>query len=529
MLPLRNLTVGEQIKATAERYPERPALEYCGRIWNYRELDMQTDELAAGLLSVGMKKGMHLAIWANANSSTIFFLYAAQKIGAVPIMINPGLCKSEISEMLSTAGADFLALGDRCDNDSLSTLPDQFPGKGKTASVLSMENGKNEYPGPLQLQQAGRKLPPALLARAEKNVVPQDPALILFTSGVTSEPKAVVTSHYSRVNSGIQQAHDLKATERDRFCVAMPLFHCFCLTVNVMAALAVGGCLYLPKSRHTADLRDAFRIGRCTILSSVPTIFHALISKPSFCKEDYKTLRIGMIGGSTYPSSLFRRIEQEMDFTLLASLGQTEATAGITVSSPEDSLEVRSTTIGRFMAHVEGRIVDHETGKELPCGGTGEICVRGYLVMMGYYMRPDLTRNVIDENGWLHTGDAGWLDENGYLHFNGRIKELIIRGGENISPAEVEQCILENSCVAECKVVGVPDEHYGEEVCACVVLAPGKTLTLEALRPSLSERLADFKLPRYLLCLDRLPRTSMGKVSSNLLLDVVKEKLFKKS
>lgn len=523
MLPLQNLTTGELLKMTAERFPERAALEYCSQIWNYRELDVQTDELAAGLLALGVKKGARLAIWADTNSNTILLFYATLKIGAIPVMINPGLGVMEIARLLYVARADFLALGENCDSDYLSALLDLFP--LKSIPILSIGGRpKAGLLGISELRQNGHKLSPALLTKAMRAVTPEDSALILFTSGTTSEPKAVITSHYARVNSGIQQAYDLDATEQDRFCVAMPLFHCFCISANVMAAIAVGGCLYLPPGRHTADIRDAFKVGHCTILSSVPTMFHALIGRNGFDPKDYATLRIGLIGGSFYPPSLFCKIEQTMGFTLLSSLGQTEATAGITVSSPADSLEIRSTTVGHFMAHVEGKLVDQKNGSNLPYGKSGEICVRGYVVMDGYCGQPGLTKMAIDSAGWLHTGDAGWLDEAGNIHLVARIKKLIIRGGENISPAEVEQYILDDPRIAECKVVGVPDEHYGEEICACVVRVPGMKPTLETLRVSLAGKLADYKLPRYLLCLDQLPRTGMGKVSAHLLLDTIKQK-----
>lgn len=525
MLPLQNLTTGKLLKMTSERFAKRSALEYCGQIWNYRELDEQTNELAAGLLVLGVKKGARLAIWVDTHPDTILLFYAAQKIGVVPVMINSDLSVKEITQLLQMVRAELWALGEKYDNAYLSTLFSALSGSMKPAFILSEGTRKeSELIGLSQLRQAGRKLPQTLLAETMEAVTPQDPALILFTSGTTSNPKAVVTSHDSRVNSGIQQAYDLNATEQDRFCVAMPLFHCFCISANVMAAMAVGGCLYMPPSRHTADLRDAFKVGRCTVLSSVPTMFHALIGRSDFDPEDYATLRIGLIGGSTYPPSLFCKIERAMNFTLLSSLGQTEATAGITVSSINDSLEVRSTTVGHFMTHIEGKIVDRDNGVNLPYGKSGEICVRGYVVMKGYYMQPELTKTVIDADGWLYTGDAGWLDEAGNIHLDGRIKELIIRGGENISPAEVERYILDDPRIAECKVVGVPDEHYGEEVCACVVLVPNAKLTLEMLRASLVGQLADHKLPKYLVCMDQLPRTGMGKVSAKLLLNAIKQK-----
>ena len=332
------------------------------------------------------------------------------------------------------------------------------------------------------------------------------------TSGTTSAPKAVMTSHYSRVNSGVQQAHDLGADENDRFCVAMPTFHCFCLSVNVMAACAVGACLYLPESRRTAALLTAISQGRCTVFSSVPTLFHAMFSREDFDSWDLSSLRTGFIGGNLYQPELFRQIDRRFGFTLLSSLGQTEATAGLTTAYLTDSLDVRASTLGHFMDHVEGKIANLETGAAQPTGEPGEICVRGYLVMQGYYGMPEETVKVIDRDGWLHTGDLGYLDGDGNLHMTGRLKELIIRGGENISPAEIENVAAQWPGVSFCKAVGVPDPHYGEEVCLCVIPRSSADRNETVLRRWLSEQLAAFRVPRYILFLEEFPRTSTGKI-----------------
>ena len=312
----------------------------------------------------------------------------------------------------------------------------------------------------------------------ERAVTPSDTAAILFTSGSISAPKGVMSSHYSRVNSGIQQADDLRATSEDRFCITMPVFHCFCISVNLMASVASGACLCIPKDRHIQSILDTVEKCRCTVLSSVPTMYHAMLSRNKMEGRDISSLRIGFIGGANYPPESFIRIEQAIgpQFTLMSSLGQTECTAGITTSSVDDSIEVRSVTVGHFMSHVEGRIADIHTGETLPLGQKGEICARGYTNMQGYYGRPDLTAETIDAEGWVHTGDLGILDENGNVTLAGRLKELIIRGGENISPSEIELALSRMPEAANSKVVGVPDDHYGEEVCACVIPAEGAAL-----------------------------------------------------
>ena len=321
-----------------------------------------------------------------------------------------------------------------------------------------------------------------------------------------------MSTQYSRVNSGIQQAHDLGAGPEDRFCVSVPIFHCFCLSANVMAACSVGACLYLPESRRTGAVLEAVSRGTCTVLSSVPTLFHAILCRPDFEQWDLSSLRTGFIGGSFYPVELFRQINNGFGFTLLSSLGQTEATAGLTAAYLDDPLEIRAQTVGHFMDHVEGKIVNIESGKEQPIGKNGEICVRGYLVMAGYYGQPEETAEAIDADGWLHTGDMGYLDEDGNVHLTGRLKELIIRGSENISPAEIENILGNCGEVRECKAMGVPDRHYGEEACLCVVLQAGSGLGESELRAILTQRLSDYKVPKYIVFLDELPKTVTGKV-----------------
>lgn len=265
--------------------------------------------------------------------------------------------------------------------------------------------------------------------------------------------------------------------------------------------------------------------GRCTILSSVPTLFHAILCRPDFGEWDLSSLRTGFIGGSFYPTELFRQINDGFGFTLLSSLGQTEATAGLTTAYLDDSLEVRATTVGHFMDHVEGKIVHIETGKNQPTGEIGEICVRGYLVMEGYFGQPEETVKAIDADGWLHTGDMGWLDRDGNLHLTGRLKELIIRGGENISPAEIET-VLENCPeIAECKAIGVPDRHYGEEVCLCMVPREGAVVDTAEIRALLIQKLAEYKVPKYIVPLDELPKTVTGKVRPTELAQLIQKRL----
>ncbi len=524
VLPLEDLTVSQFLRRTARRFPDRPALEYLGRVWTYRELDEAVDLTARRLLAWGVSHGDRVGLWCETEPSTVLLLYALPRIGAAAALLNTSLQRAELAELLRRTDVDRLIV-----TDGYKGL--DFPAlcQGLCAELPRLQAvlyaGRSGLSGGFERLDDLTPSSEDALARAEERVTPRDIGCILYTSGTTSAPKAVMSSQYSRVNSGIQQAHDLGATPEDRFCVAMPIFHCFCLSVNVMAACAAGACLYLPESRRTAVILEALSRGRCTVLSSVPTMFHAILCRPDFPNWDVSSLRTGFIGGSLYPQELFRQINDGFGFTLLSSLGQTEATAGLTTAYLEDSLDVRAVTVGHFMDHVEGKIVHIETGEEQPAGQPGEICVRGYLVMDGYYGQPEETAKAIDEDGWLHTGDMGWLDEDGNIHLTGRLKELIIRGGENISPAEVELAANGSAEIQTCKALGVPDRHYGEEVCLCVVLREGARLDEAELRSRLTRRLAAFKVPRYVLFFDELPMTSTGKVRPAQLAQLARERL----
>ena len=522
MLPLVDMTVGQLLHQTAQRCGTRTALRYQGQSWTYARMEERVEAIARRLLALGIRKGSHVGIWGEASAETVFTYYAIQLIGGVAVMINTSLEREELLAALRLADVEYLCVGAFYkEKKDLGLLC----GMLQTQMALKAVWTDQENSDLASLPWLAEPVEEQTLREAEALVTPQDTAVLLFTSGSTSMPKAVMSSHYSRVNSGIQQAGDLQARPEDKFCLVMPIFHCFCISVNLMAALAVGGCLCIPKDRHTVSILDAIETFGCTVLSAVPTMYHAMISSPAFRPERVTTLRTGIIGGAYYPPELFETIEHTLGFTLLSSLGQTECTAGLTVCRMDDPLELRSRTVGRFMAHVEGKIADLDTGKALPPGQRGEICVRGYLVMQGYYNQPQQTASALDPEGWLHTGDLGILGEDGTITLDGRIRELIIRGGENISPSEIEVALARIPAVESCKVVGVPDDHYGEEICACIQLKEDQTLDAQEVRDFLAKHLAYYKVPRYVLFWDKLPLTSSGKVSIRLLKEELKERL----
>ncbi len=512
MLPLENITVGALLRRTAALFPNRPAMIDHETKLSYREFDELTDRFASALLRQGVGHGDHVALFGEAEAEVLALFFAIQRIGAVAVMVNTALVRADLETVLKLSDPKLLCIGVSyqkgrslpADVSALEELP-------KLKGIFTVGGAESaSFPRLLPDAEADE----AAVAAAEKPVRCEDTAVIFFTSGSTGLPKPVMTSHFSRANGGIQQANDFAATCEDVFCVALPLFHCFCVSTNVMAAVAVGGCICLPDSRHTGSILRAIHQHRCTVLHAVPSMYRAIMARPDFEQYDIRSLRVGIIGGASYPPGDFMRIEERFGMTLASSLGQTETTAGSTVCKLDDSMEKRSTTIGKFMNHVEGKIADPETGAPLGPGKVGEICVRGYLVMQGYYHQPEQTAMAIDREGWFHTGDLGELDEDGDIILRGRIKDLINRGGEKISPVEVENEICALPQVEACRVISVPDEHYGEEACACVVTGEGKTVPEEEIRNHLKRQVAAYKVPKYILFFDRLPLNATGKVDS---------------
>ena len=507
-----DLTIGKLLRETAARYPERPAIKSRAAELSYRQLDEAVDIAARRLISCGIKKGDHVGTLCETQVAEVVLYYALARIGAVNVMFNTSLKAAELRELLVNSDVSVLLTGSgyRGVNfpDVVLKIKKDCP---VLRDVLLMGDGISED---FRHLDSVEPCPEEELAAVEAAVLPSDTAQILFTSGTTSSPKMVMGSHYSRANCGRFQAKELGAKCEDIFLGALPLFHCFSISVNIMAACSVGACLVLPASRRTSVLLSDIRDFKCTVFSSVPTLFFAIIRRPDFASWDVSSIRTGFIGGSSYSKSQFEEIEKSFGMTLLSSLGQTESTAGTTTSDLTDDLEVRATTLGHMMDYVEGRIADPDTNATLPAGEQGEICVRGYIVMQGYYKDPEATARAIDSEGWLHTGDWGWFGEDGYLRLSGRLKELIIRGGENISPVEIQNAAYEVPSVRTCKAVGVPDPHYGEEICLCVAGQKGSETTENTIRAHLSEVLSEYKQPRYILFFRELPVKNTGKIDN---------------
>ena len=491
-----NETIGSVLHAVAARYPERTAVIDANRRLSYAELDRLVDQTAATMLSLGIQKASHVGIWAKDDADTLTVLYALWRIGAVPVPLCTSFLRTELETCCLAADVSclFVGTGHKGQDFAQDIGPLQIP-----VTVYPIDAATGCVSGSADA-----------VAVAEALVVPSDPDTILFTSGTTGHAKPVLTTHYARVNTMYAQAEIFRAVPEDVFCSVLPMYHCFSLTATVLAAMSAGACVCFPADRRSQTILQTIEQERCSVLTAVPTLFSALLRRLETLDVDLRSLKKGMIGGSTYSEEFFLQISHALGFTLLSSLGQTEATAGLTGCTMEDSLSVRARTIGRFFPLVEGSIRDPRTNQPLGPGKEGEICVRGYNVMEGYYKLPEATAKVIDADGWLHTGDLGSLDENGYVRYTGRLKELIIRGGENIAPSELEDILSTDPRILQAKVIGIPDPHYTEEICACIVKEGN--LTEDDVRQMIAARAADFKVPKYVLFMDTLPMTAVGKV-----------------
>ena len=518
---VNGITIGAMFEATVKKHANRNAVEYKSQYWNYKQLDEITDYMAIQFLKKGMKKGTKAALWVYNRPNALFVLLALEKIGAIPVMLHTSWKAESVERYLDFIEAEYLFY----DEGYLEQNFIEF-----TKSILTTSLKEKVYIGSdrvLVTEDALHQLSKEernILSDAKAQVQCEDTDMILFTSGSTGTAKGVVTTHFSRVNNAFAQAEFLRASYEDVFCVVLPMFHCFSMSGNIMAALSCGACISFPESRRTKHVFRCIESAKVTILTAVPTFYSALIASEWRKGYDYSSLRTGAIGGAGYSSSFFHKIEKELDMKLISSLGLTEATAGITASRYDEDSEKSAHHVGAFLPHIEGRILKQNTLEACAVGEVGEICVRGYNVMKEYYRLPEETAKAIDENGFLHTGDMGYQDVEGNVHLTGRCKEIIIRGGENVFPGEIENVISELDEVVCVKVLGVKDVHYGEEICACVSCKEGATLSEEQVQEQVRRHLAKYKIPRYVIFMEQLPFMGNGKIDVTKLREMIEAK-----
>ncbi|HET8641358.1 MAG TPA: AMP-binding protein [Pseudonocardiaceae bacterium] len=511
--PLLGDTIGDNFDRTVAAHGDREALvEFVtGRRWTYAQLRDEVDVCALGLVAAGIGKGDRVGIWAPNCAEWMITQYATAKIGAILVNINPAYRVHELEYVLCQAGVRLLVSAPSFKTSDYAAMIEQVrPRCAALERVVLLDR-----PDWAQLMDAGRSGDPSRLQGLQAELSADDPINIQYTSGTTGFPKGATLSHHNILNNGYFVGELCGYTEADRVCVPVPLYHCFGMVMGNLAATSHGSCVVYPApSFQPAATLAAVAAQRCTSLYGVPTMFISELADESFASHDLSSLRTGIMAGSPCPVEVMKQVVEQMGMAeVTICYGMTETSPVSTQTRADDSLDRRVSTVGRTHPHQESKVVDPETGLTVPRGVPGELCTRGYSVMLGYWEQPDKTAEAIDPARWMHTGDLAVMDDDGYLNITGRIKDMVIRGGENIYPREIEEFLYTHPDIVDAQVVGVPDRRYGEELMAWVRLRPGaEPLTADGLREFCTGRLAHFKIPRYVHVVDEFPMTVTGKI-----------------
>lgn len=510
-VPLLHETIGRRLRATVSRFPEQEAL--VDRSHGYRatwaRLWDDVDLAARGLLAHGVEKGDRVGIWAPNRYEWVLTQYATARIGAILVNVNPAYKARELEYALQRAGVSTLVLsrGFR-QTDYVSLLAEVRDGCPELRRALVLED---DWEG---LLAAGRALDRDELDEVEATLTPDEAINIQYTSGTTGFPKGATLSHDNILNNAYFAAEVCRYTEDDRVCVPVPFYHCFGMVLGTLACMTRGAAVVISgEAFDPVAVLETVQAERCTSLYGVPTMFIAELEDPRFDEFDLSTLRTGIMAGAPCPVDTMNQVRSRMHMAeVTIGCGMTETSPLATQTAPEDPVEKRVTTVGRPHPHVEVKVIDPATGETLPHGAAGEQCMRGYNVMLGYWNDEDATRAAVDADGWMHSGDLATMDDEGYVAIVGRIKDMIIRGGDNIYPREIEEFLITLPEVAEAYVVGVPSARYGEEVMAFVRPAEGAAPTEEELVAACQGRIATIKIPRYWRFVDEFPMTVTGKI-----------------
>jgi len=523
-------TVGGLLDHIAGRYPENDALVYVERElrYTYRAFNEACRQVAKGLLRLGIKKGDHLSIWAYNVPEWVILQFATAKIGAVLVTVNTSYRSAELEYILSQSDSNTLFLVKSFkDTDYVQTLNEVVPelkeseqGNLASARLPRLKNvifiGAETPEGMMNFQhimELGRDVSDGELTAVETNLHNHEVINMQYTSGTTGFPKGVMLTHHNVINNGFNIGECMKFTDKDRLCIPVPFFHCFGCVLGVMACVTHGSAMVPVEIFDPLKVLRTIEKERCTAVHGVPTMFIAELEHPEFRSFDLTSLRTGIMAGSNCPIEVMKQVIRDMNASeITIAYGQTESSPVITQTRTEDPIELRVATVGRALPDVEVKIADIETGATLPPGKQGELCARGYLVMKGYYRMPEETARAIDADGWLHTGDLAVMDENGYCKITGRIKNMIIRGGENVYPREIEEYLYTHPKISDVQVYGIPDRKYGEQVMAAVILKKGVEMTEDEVRDFCKGRIANYKVPRYVKFVTSYPMTASGKI-----------------
>ena len=516
-VPLLGDTIGDNLDRTAARFGDREALvdRAAGKRWTYSEFVADVDVVAMGMLGSGIVKGDRVGIWAPNCWEWVLVQYATAKIGAILVNINPAYRSHELQYVLEQAGVRMLVSAAAFKTSDYAQMIETVRGNCPDLEDVVLL-GSSRWDDLVATGRAALADGRSALAEAQSVLSPDDPINIQYTSGTTGFPKGATLSHHNVLNNGFFVGELCHYTEQDRVCIPVPLYHCFGMTMGNLACTSHGAAIVLPAPAFDpAATLTAVAEEDCTSLYGVPTMFIAELADPAFDEYDLSSLRTGIMAGSPCPVEVMKQVIDRMGMSEVSiCYGMTETSPVSTQTRSDDSIERRVATVGRVGPHLEVKIVDPVTGLTVPRGVPGELCTRGYSVMLGYWEQPDKTAEAIDVARWMHTGDIGVMDADGYVSITGRIKDMVIRGGENIYPREIEEFLYTHPDILDAQVVGVPDAKYGEELMAWIRMREGaeRPLDAESLRAFCDGKLAHYKIPRYVHVVDEFPMTITGKV-----------------
>lgn len=529
MLQLSDRTLGQWLEHWAEVTPDNEYIVYSDRNlrFTWKQFNERVDSMANGLINIGVTRNSHVGIWADNVPDWLTLLYACAKIGAVYITVNTSYKQSELEYLCNNSDMDTLCIvnGWR-DSDFVDMTYTMLPelktsvrGELHSLKYPYMKRviflGPEKHRGMYNLSEIlllGKSLDNKEFLRLKALTDCHDVVNMQYTSGTTGFPKGVMLTHYNIANNGLLTGEHMKFTNKDKLCVCVPFYHCFGVVLATMNCLTHGCTEVIVEHFDPLVVLASVHKERCTALYGVPTMFIAELNHPMFSMFDMSSLRTGIMAGSLCPIELVKEVEKKMYMRVTSVYGLTEASPGMTHSRIDDSLEVRSLTVGHEFEFTEVKVIDQETGKECPVGVQGEMCNRGYNTMKGYYKNPEATADVIDKNGFLHSGDLGYKDENGNYRITGRIKDMIIRGGENIYPREIEEFLYQMPGVKDVQVAGVPSKKYGESVGAFIILHDGADMESSDVRDFCKGKIAHYKIPKYIFFVKDFPMTGSGKI-----------------
>lgn len=536
-------TIGDYLDEIAGRYPDNPALivRHQKVRWSYSEFNREVDKLAIGLLALGIEKGDRVGIWGPNSYEWTLTQFATAKIGAIMVCINPAYRLYELEYALNKVECRAIVSAEQFKTSEYLNMLQQLapelnscePGRLVSEKLPHLQTvirmGEEETAGMFNLSavcRLGGDAESQKLLALKDTLLPDDPINVQFTSGTTGNPKGATLTHCNILNNGNLTAMGMRLTPTDKLCIPVPLYHCFGMVLGNLACISQGACMVYPGDAFDPlTTLQAVEEEGCTALHGVPTMFIAELDHPQFKEFDLSTLRTGVMAGSPCPEEVMKRVIGDMHMEhILIGYGQTEVSPINHLTLPEDPLEKRVSTVGRAVPAVEIKIVD-EQGRVVPIGERGEVCTRGYSVMLGYWNDEEKTAETIDKAGWLYSGDIGIMDSEGYTQIVGRIKDMVIRGGENVYPREVEEFLYTHPKIQEVQVIGVPDSKMGEEVCAWIKLQEGESMSEEEVKTFCKDKITYFKIPRYIKFVYDYPMTVTGKIQKFKMREIMEQEL----